>query len=99
MEGNEIDEDDEFINQVTEPMKAKTKFELLGSTAGAPDKSFRSRQSSRSRSRSKSNDKQSVHSSKRGWKIKGGKMLNEESHKSLEKEAGYGKGGAAAQSD
>ena len=76
------DEDDDFINQVTEPMKAKTKSELLG-TAGA-DKLTRSRHSSRSRSRSKSNEK-SVRTSKKGWKIEGGKMLNEESHRSFDR--------------
>ena len=44
-------EDDDLINEVTEPLKAKTKTELLGNVA------LGSRQSSRSRSRSKSNER------------------------------------------
>jgi len=80
-EANSIDpEDDELINDVTEPMKAKTKNELLGTG------NVRSRQSSRSRSRSKSNERSQRSSKKsRGFKIKDGKMLNENSHRSLDK--------------
>ena len=69
-------EDDDFINEMTQPMKAKTKHELIG-TRGHD----RSRQSSKSRSRSKSNEK-SMRSSKKmdgSFKITGGKMLNEAS--------------------
>ena len=73
-------EDDDLINEVTEPMKAKTKTELLGNTKVG------SRQSSRSRSRSKSNEKSHRSSRKnKNFKIKDGKMLNEVSHRSLDK--------------
>ena len=44
--------DDDFINDVTEPMKAKTKNELLGRGQNRSS----SRQSSKSRSRSRSNE-------------------------------------------
>ena len=75
-------EDDDLINEVTEPVKAKTKTELLGGQR----KTGGSRQSSRSRSRSKSNEKSQRSSKKnRGFKIKDGKMLNEASHRSLDK--------------
>ena len=73
-------EDDDLINEVTEPMKAKTKIELLGTGKVG------SRQSSRSRSRSKSNERSQRSSRKnRSFKIKDGKMLNETSHRSLDK--------------
>ncbi len=50
-EADAIDpEDDDFINEVTEPMKAKSKNELLG-RSGKKERSI-SRHSSRSRSRS-----------------------------------------------
>lgn len=74
-------DDDDLINEVTEPMKAKTKTELLGE-----NKRIGSRQSSRSRSRSKSNERSQRSSKKnRSLRIKGGKMLNEASHRSFDK--------------
>lgn len=76
-------DDDDLINEVTEPMKAKTKSELLGNRIA------RSRQSSRSRSRSKSNEKSQRSSRQnRGFRIKDGKMLNENSHRSLDRVQG-----------
>ena len=75
-------EDDDLINEVTEPMKAKTKTELMGGTGKVG-----SRQSSRSRSRSKSNERSQRSSRKnRSFRMmKDGKMLNETSHRSLDK--------------
>ena len=80
-------DDDDFINEVTEPMQAKTKAELLDASAPVSEKRQRSRQhSSRSRSRSKSKDG-SYRSSKKGlnFNVKNSKMLNDESHRSLDK--------------
>lgn len=73
-------EDDDLINEVTAPMKAKTKTELLGN-----EKRGGSRQSSRSRSRSKSNERSQRSTKKnKSMKIKGGKVFNEASHRSLD---------------
>ena len=74
-------EDDDFINEVTEPMKAKTKNELLGRDRNRSS----SRHSSKSRSRSRSNEI-SQRSQKKSHKIqKGNKIFNETSHRSLDK--------------
>ena len=67
-------EDDDFINEVTEPVKAKTKSELLGRSALQG-----SRQSSRSRSKSNEESQRSSQKRKSRRKKKGDEMLNEAS--------------------
>ena len=85
---NQDPEDDDFINEVIEPVKAKTKEELFGPGFKDPT---RSRQSSRSRSRSKSNEGKSQRSNsqrKRSGKHSSrvNKMLfNEQSNRSFER--------------
>ena len=73
---SQLDPDDDFINEVTEPMKAKTKDELLGHEP----RRGTSRQSSRSRSRSKSNEMSQKSGRRRSRLSKGAKMLNEQSN-------------------
>ena len=76
-------EDDDFINEVTEPMKAKTKNELLGRGGS------NSRASSRSRSRSNDISQRSNKKPPKGSRKGGSKILTQNSQRS------YGKGGAS----
>jgi len=77
-------EDDQFINEVTAPMKAKTKHELLGAGTYAGE-IMGSPRSNRSRSNSKRSNSKRSSRKKQRFRITEGKMLNISSQKSIER--------------